>query len=171
MLTGKKGSGKTTLVNHFLFSIFDNENYDIECKLMRADSSFYKQFKNNIFSNIIYIDGSDFKTVKLEDIRNLKNKIFQTSILNKDRFIILDDIELFNKNCLNALLKMIEEPNKNTYFFLINSETKPLLDTIKSRSLEIKIILNEKKRIDIIDHLISYHNLGKLFFHLIIQDN
>ena len=30
MLTGNKGSGKSTLVNHFLFSIFDENNYDIE---------------------------------------------------------------------------------------------------------------------------------------------
>ena len=28
MLTGLKGSGKSTLINHFLFSIFDKENYD-----------------------------------------------------------------------------------------------------------------------------------------------
>ena len=27
------------------------------------------------------------------------------------RFIILDDVELFNNNSLNALLKMIEEPS------------------------------------------------------------
>ena len=80
-------------------------------------------------------------------------------MINKDRFIILDDIELFNKNSLNALLKVIEEPNKRNYFFLINSKTKPILDTIKSRSLEVKIILNENERIKIIKELIKFHNI------------
>ena len=28
LFSGKKGSGKSTLINHFLYSIFDNENYD-----------------------------------------------------------------------------------------------------------------------------------------------
>ena len=28
MLTGDKGSGKSTLINHFLFSIFDEKNYN-----------------------------------------------------------------------------------------------------------------------------------------------
>ena len=28
MFTGNKGSGKSTLINHFLYSIFDNDNYD-----------------------------------------------------------------------------------------------------------------------------------------------
>ena len=62
-------------------------------------------------------------------------------------------------NSLNALLKIIEEPGKNNYFFLINNKSKPLLETIKSRSLEIKIVLNEKKRIEIINHLIDFFNL------------
>ena len=50
----------------------------------RKSSIFYNQFKNNIFQNIIYINGSDFKSIKIDDIRNLKNKIFQSSILNKE---------------------------------------------------------------------------------------
>ena len=28
MYTGDKGSGKSTLINHFLFSVFDIGNYD-----------------------------------------------------------------------------------------------------------------------------------------------
>lgn len=158
MFSGKKGSGKSTLINHFLFSIFDKNNYDINNFKLINKSNFFDQFINNIFSNIIYISGSDFKNVKIEDLRHLKKKIFKTSILNSDRFIIFDDVELFNISSLNALLKIIEEPSKKNYFFLINNETRPILKTIKSRCLEIKILLNEKKRIKIIESLISsYH--------------
>ena len=63
------------------------------------------------------MNGADFSSVKIDDIRNLKLKIFQSTIINKDRFIILDDIELFNNNCVNALLKIIEEPRQGNYFF------------------------------------------------------
>ena len=156
MLTGEKGSGKSTLVNHFLHSIFD-ENYNLKNNEIEENSIFLNEYKKDIFSNIIYIKGADFKSVKIEDIRNLKSKIFQSTILNKDRFIIFDDIDLFNHNSLNALLKTIEEPLKNTYFFLINNKAKPLLETIKSRALEIKIILNESQRLKIINKLASFH--------------
>tara|TARA_Y200000002_G_scaffold251712_1_gene208521 strand:- start:273 stop:1208 length:936 start_codon:yes stop_codon:yes gene_type:complete len=153
MLTGKKGSGKSTLINHFLFSIFDKKNYDKDNFTLLNTSNIYSQFKNNIFSNIIYVNGSDYQSVKVEDIRSVKSKILQTSIMNNNRFIILDDIDLFNLNSLNALLKIIEEPNKNNYFFLINNKSRPLIDTVKSRTLNLNIILNEDQRIKIINEL------------------
>ena len=159
MLSGAKGSGKSTLINHLLFSIFDENNYNNKKFNLINNSIFFNQFKSNIFQNIIYLKGSDFKTIKVEDIRNLKSKILQTTIINRDRFIILDDIELFNINSLNALLKIIEEPSKNNYFFLINNKSKPLLETIKSRSLELKIILSKKTKIEIINELIKYHKI------------
>ena len=159
MLTGNKGSGKATLVSHFLHSIFDKENYDIKNLLSRSNSSFSSQFLNNIFSNIIYLSGSDFKSVKVEDIRILKKGILKSTISNGDRFIVFDDIEQFNQNSLNALLKIIEEPSKKNYFFLINNKSKPLLETIKSRAVEVKIILNEEQRLHIIHKLIDYFKI------------
>ena len=159
MFTGNKGSGKSTLVNHFLYSIFDIDNYDKEKHSILGSSIFLKQFQNNIFANIIYLNALDYKSVKTEDIRNLKKKILQTTLSEKDRFIIFDDIELFNQNSLNALLKLIEEPSEKNFFFLINNKEKPLIETIKSRALEIKIILNEKQRIEIINKLVNFYKI------------
>ena len=139
LLTSNKGSGKATLVNHFLISIFDKKNYDFNKNNISKNSDIYKQQCNNIFSNIIYLYGSDYKSVKIEDLRNLKKKIFQSTILNKDRFIVFDDVELFNNNSLNALLKIIEEPSKNNYFILINNNknqtVREISDSFKSESV------------------------------------
>ena len=159
MLSGTKGSGKSTLVNHLMYYIFENANYEENNFELKNQSHFHTQFLNNIFSNIIYINGSDYKNTKIEDIRTLKKKIYQTSILDKPRFAIFDDVELFNNSSLNALLKIIEEPSKNNYFILINNKSRPLLDTIKSRCLNINIILNELKRKIILDSLIKKFNV------------
>ena len=75
MLSGLKGCGKSTLINHFLFSIFDEAKYNKDHFKILESSILLKQFKNNIFQNIIYLQGSDFKSIKVEDIRNLKSKI------------------------------------------------------------------------------------------------
>ena len=159
MLTGKKGLGKSTLACHFLYSIFDINNYDKNSYCISQNSKILAQFKINIFPNIIYINGSSFKSTKVEDIRNLKNTLNQSPILNKDRFIIFDDIELFNQNSLNALLKTIEEPSKYNYFFFINNKTKPLLQTVKSRALEININIKESQRLDVIRNLTSFFKI------------
>ena len=160
MLSGLKGTGKATLVNHLMHSIFDENNYDLKnCKLSNK-SEFYNQCIGDISANIIYLSGSDEKNIKIDDIRKLKKKILQTSITNKSRFIIFDDIELFNNNSLNALLKIIEEPSEKNYFILINNNSRSLLETIKSRCLEIKIILDNTKRINVIESLIKYFNLN-----------
>ena len=162
MLSGLKGTGKSTLINHFLFSIFDSNNYNMSNHTLSDTSVFYKNFREDIFQNILYIKGSDFKSLKVEDIRNLKSVIQQSSMINSDRFIVLDDIELFNTNSLNALLKIIEEPSKKNYFILINNKTKPILDTIKSRSLDVKIIQNENERVKIIKELIKIYNIDTI---------
>ena len=159
MISGKKGVGKFTLINHFLSYIYDKDNYDLKRRSINNQTQFYKQYLNNIFSNIIYLSGDNFKNVKIDDIRDLKSTILKTNISEKERFIILDDIELFNTNSLNALLKIIEEPTSKNYFVLINSKTKPLMETIYSRSLEIKILLSKETRIKIIESLIKKNNL------------
>ena len=163
MLSGKKGIGKFTLINHFLFYIFDKDSYDSKNKSINKESKFYKQYFNNVLENIIYLSGSNFKNVRIDDIRALKTNILKTSISNKKRFIILDDVELFNNNSLNALLKLIEEPSSKNYFILINNQTKPLIKTIYSRSLEIKILLNNQSRVEIIEKLIERYDLQPLF--------
>ena len=159
LLSGKKGVGKFTLVNHFLAYIFDKNNYDLEKKTINSQSSYYKQYKNNVFSNIIYLSGNLYQNVKVEDIRNLKSTINKSIVSGVKRYIILDDIELFNLNSLNALLKMIEEPSDKDYFILINNKTKLLIDTIYSRSFELKILINETQRKSIIKSLIKQDQL------------
>ena len=159
MLTGKKGIGKYTLINHVLTFVFDKDNYDSKNKIINNLTDFYKQYSNNIFPNIIYLSGNSFNTIKVDDIRKLKSTILKSTMSNRERFVVLDDIELFNLNSLNALLKIIEEPAINNYFILINNKTKPLIETISSRTLEIRVTLTNTKRVEIIDALINKYNL------------
>ena len=140
MFTGNKGQGKYTLISHLLFSIkddkYDNNNYQIN-----KNSKFYNSFYSGINTNFICIDSS---LIKIEDIRELKINILSKKINNEKRFIVFDDIDLINLNCANALLKIIEEPLNNDYFFLINNKTQNLIETIKSRCVEFKIDMNFK---------------------------
>ena len=163
MLTGKKGCGKSTLIIHFMNFVFDEKNYDFANKKINKESNFFKQILNNIFPNIIYLSGENYKSIKIDDIRNLKSLILKTSIINKERFIILDDIELFNINSLNAILKIIEEPASNNHFMIINNQTKPLIETLYSRCINLKVSLNNIQIKKIIDFISKNNNLETTF--------
>jgi len=140
MFTGNKGQGKYTLISHLLFSIKDDQ-YDYDNYQINKNSKFYNSFYGGINTNFICIDSS---LIKIDDIRELKINILSKKINNEKRFIVFDDIDLINLNCANALLKMIEEPLNNDYFFLINNKTQNIIETIKSRCVEFKINMNFK---------------------------
>ncbi len=185
MISGKKGIGKFTLVNHFLTYVFDKDNYDLKNRLINKKTKFYKNYLDNVFSNIIYLSGNNFKNIRVEDIRDLKSSLLKSTMNKEKRFVVLDDIELFNTNSLNALLKIIEEPSLNNNFILINNESKPLIETIQSRCIEIKVILSNEIRKNIINELITKNNLevfldfnfsnlspgNFLFFNMIFKEN
>ncbi len=158
LLSGVKGLGKSTLVSHLMHFFFDKSNYDVNTNTIIKKGNFSSLYLQNAFPNLIYLKGSNFKNIKIDDIRILKNNLLKSPVMDNKRFIILDDVELFNINSINALLKVIEEPGKNNHFILIENRSKPLLGTLKSRCVEFKFHLKDKQCKKIIDLLITKHN-------------
>ena len=162
LLTGEKGIGKFTLINHLIISYYDKENYNLSEKKILKKNKFFENLSKDLISNVIFLKSNDFKNINIEAVRELKNKLQKKPLYNDKRFVILDNVETFNTNSVNALLKIIEEPNENDYFFLINNKTRPLIDTLKSRCLEFKIILNNNQRSQIINLLMDIHNQDQI---------
>ena len=46
-------------------------------------------------------------------------EINKSSYSTKPKIVMIDDVESLNLNAANAILKAVEEPNNNTYFFFI----------------------------------------------------
>ena len=55
MLSGKKGIGKFTLINHFLNYVFENNRYDLQKMTIDKSTYFYKMFINDNHQNIIHL--------------------------------------------------------------------------------------------------------------------
>lgn len=167
LLSGKNGVGKSLLVKHFLYKIFDDKN-----------SKFL--INNDTHANILNIKKKEKKNIEIDQIREIIKFTNQSSFNNKSRFIIIDDAEYLNINSSNALLKSLEEPNINVYFFLIYNSDLRILDTIKSRCLEIKVRLNledtkliinnyfaEEIYTNINDSLVNFYSTPKFLILLI----
>ena len=163
MLTGNRGVGKSTMISHLMHYYFDKKTYNENENTFASESFFLNQFIENLFPNILYLNGSDYRNVRIDDIRKIINDLNKSPIKKDKRFIILDDIDSFNINSLNALLKIIEDPGKNNFFILINNKSNKLLNTIKSRSIEIKIMINNQDRLSISTSLLEYFNQDRIF--------
>ena len=131
LLSGYKGIGKALLVKNFLYKVFDDNNS-------------YNLINNNSHPNILNIKKKDDKKIiEIDQIREIIKFTNQSSFNNKSKFIVIDDVEYLNTSSSNALLKSLEEPNFNVIFFLVFNSNLKILDTIKSRCIEIKINLNQ----------------------------
>ena len=74
-----------------------------------------------------------FKNISIEDVRKLQSYCSLSIADGGKRIIIIDTADDLNKSSSNALLKLLEEPPKNTLFLLISHQPNLLLPTIKSR--------------------------------------
>ena len=68
--------------------------------------------------------------------------------------MLIDNIELLNVNSINALLKILEEPNRNIFFILINNNKK-ILPTLISRCINYKINLSNKECLEVSNQLLG----------------
>ena len=164
LLTGEKGIGKSTLAYHiinYILSLDEDYSYDLKNYKINPDNKTFKLILNKSNPNFISVDiYDDKKSIDINQIRNLISTLNKSSFNNKPRFVLIDNIELLNINSVNALLKILEEPNDNIFFILINSNKK-ILPTLKSRCLNYNIHLTSNQSFDITNKILNenYHNL------------
>lgn len=143
LFSGKEGIGKQTLAFRLAYNIL-NHNNDIFAK-PDYNNSVAKQMAQNIHSNFLYIGKTYDETTKKIKTNISINEIikiqkFLTYNKNDYQIILIDSIDDLTINSANSLLKILEEPPKNTIFFLLSHEQKPVLPTIKSRCVNLNFL-------------------------------
>ena len=158
LLSGERGIGKCTLAYHFInyvLSLDENYSYDLNNFEINNENKSYKLTQNRTNPNLKLIDvNDDKKNIDINQIRDLISNLNKSSFNSKPRFVLIDNIDLLNINSTNALLKILEEPNDNIIFILINNNKK-VLPTLKSRCLNFKISLTYVQSINIINKILN----------------
>ena len=158
ILSGQKGIGKCTLAYHlinYILSTGEDNSYDIKNFSINNENRSYKLIQNGSNMNFVLIDVlAEKKNIDISQIRDLISNINKSSFNSKPRIILIDNIELLNNNSINALLKVVEEPNEGIFFILIDNN-KNILDTLKSRCLNFRISLSQKISLEIINKLLE----------------
>tara|TARA_B100000989_G_scaffold238891_1_gene185766 strand:+ start:140 stop:1081 length:942 start_codon:yes stop_codon:yes gene_type:complete len=122
IISGSKGIGKSLLIESLSEKILNNKI----------------SLKNNPdFHNLKVLDEK--KLIGINQIHELRNKLYESSFLGKNKVAVINEIEKISIDGLNAILKILEEPPKNTYFLLSTNFLNQIPLTIQSRCFDLRI--------------------------------
>jgi len=171
LLSGKKGSGKATFAYHLVnFFLSKNEEfkYNLTENKINPENKSFKLLQSSSHPNFYLIDLlAEKKNIDVAQIRGMISYTNKSTFNNQDRFIMIDNVEYLNKNSINALLKIIEEPNENIYFILIANSEKNILPTLKSRCIKFKIHFSFDETVNICNQILNQNILNELNHDLI----
>ena len=135
MFVGKSGIGKKLFAKEFAKKIMCLNFEKIDEEDCKCESCV--KFETN--SNPDYIEiFPDGKTLKIDQIRKMQEKIAEKPIISNRKVYVIDDADLMNEESQNCLLKTLEEPPEYAVIILVVSNESKILSTIKSRCILVK---------------------------------
>lgn len=132
LLIGPKGVGKSEIaleITALLFCETKGNEKESPCGVcpscVKMRSSHHPDFQ--------VIEALDGETIKIEQIRELLNRVALRPFWAAKKVFVIKNIEQLTSEAANALLKTLEEPTSSTLLLLTTSVFSKVLDTIKSR--------------------------------------
>ena len=163
LISGQKGLGKSTFTYHFinyLLSKGEKNEYNTRDYVIDPNNSTYKLIQSGTHANLFILDAIDGENIKIDQIRKLLLFLNKSTYYKSVKIVLLDNAEYLNINSSNALLKAIEEPSKDTYFFIINNDSQKIMNTIKSRCIDFVINFNFLKKKNIFNKIAQTYSLN-----------
>lgn|GEM_PF-1394639 len=140
LLTGPKGIGKATLAHLLARHLFRNAP---ELHQPEPEDRVYHGCISGGNPDLFILhkdkDPEAKKNISIQQVRETSKFIHQTAAHNGWRVVIIDAIDDMNDKSANALLKDLEEPGKQTVYFLICHNAHGILPTIKSRCQQVNM--------------------------------
>lgn len=124
LFCGTRGTGKTSVAKIFARAVNDGKASDIDIFELDAAS-------NN----------------RVEDVRDIIEKVKYPPVTAKYKVYIVDEIHMFSASAFNAFLKTLEEPPSHVIFVLATTEPHKLPATVLSRCLRFDFRAASEKEI------------------------
>jgi len=177
LFTGPQGIGKKLVAKTLAKTV-----NCLEAGLDSCDACIScKKIDNNQHPDVHIIEAEEACEIKIEYIRQLQKEINLKPYEAKVKVFIIDDAHNLTAEASNALLKILEEPPKNSLIILISDKQALLFKTIISRCkilkfaalkrAELEIILKEDYSVEKnLAHFLAYFSEGSFGTALKFKD-
>jgi DNA polymerase-3 subunit delta' len=81
----------------------------------------------------VHVLEPDGNSIKKQQIQFLQEEFTKTGLESKRKIYIIEHADKMTTNAANSLLKFLEEPNQETFAFLLTENVHQMLNTIISR--------------------------------------
>lgn len=133
ILYGEYGIGKTTLARLFARTLNCEKGKMTPCRRCGScqipinRAPFYQEYDCGMVGNV-------------DTIREIKAQLLYTSTVVKWQVVVFDEFHMASKQAQGAFLKTLEELDGNTFVIFCTTDFDRIIDTIKSRSVNIPLI-------------------------------
>ncbi|MDR3187554.1 MAG: AAA family ATPase [Holosporaceae bacterium] len=133
---GPFGVGKSTIAHRFAAHLLSEEMPESERLDIDADNSTCRLMNSGTHPDFFLLKQSD-ESISLESTRNLFLKIRKAPSLSKWRAVIVENASRLNANIYNSLLKVLEDPPKQTVIIMICDNLGTIPKTLLSRAAKV----------------------------------
>lgn len=130
ILEGMQGVGKHALAIFIAKLLFCQKREISEAPCEQC--AHCKRISDGNYPDIMEVKP-DGASIKVEQIRELKQLLSKTAMESAFKVCILHDVDLLTTGAANSLLKFLEEPESPIVFLLLTSRLSKVLPTIQSR--------------------------------------
>ncbi len=135
LVEGPPLSGKHTLCKEIA----------VQIAIQSGGGDFAEKIRNDACADVHCFGlTKDRKTISVELVRQIKESVYLKPVELNCKVYLLEDTEKMTVQAQNALLKLLEEPPKNVYFFLLCDRAAHLLPTVQSRAPILRMELFSK---------------------------
>ena len=133
---GREGLGKKDLVTYVSNAILCENTNLVSCGKCKNCKLILSNTHPDLHA-ILKEEGK--KNISISQIINLREKIYESAFLGRYKIISIPNIESMSRDASDAILKILEEPPKDTFFIMSSNFIHQIPSTIRSRSIEIEV--------------------------------
>lgn len=161
LFAGPQGIGKSTIARKVAKALNCEQESFASCN----QCSSCVRIEKNQFPDVHTLAGEESGPIKIEHVRQLQQNMNLRAFEAKKKVCIIDPAHCLTPEAGNALLKILEEPPKDSLFILITSKPAFIPQTIISRCQMLKFYPLQRSVLE--EMLVKDHHLNKPLAHFL----